>query len=70
MSVNIDIDKVYCKGCDICITACPKGVFSHSKIRNNYGTPMPEATNTQKCTACRLCEKMCPDGCINVEEKE
>lgn len=42
---NIDIDKVCCKGCNICIEICPKGVFAKSRKRNSYGTGMPEAVN-------------------------
>ena len=38
----IDIDKVCCKGCNICIEICPKGVFSKSRKRNRYGINLPE----------------------------
>lgn len=68
--MKIEISKKFCKGCQICINACPKHVFSKSKIRNNYGTEMPEAARPEDCIACRICEKMCPDGCIDVEENE
>lgn len=63
----ITIDEACCKGCGICLKACPKDVFIKSKHRNNYGTAMPEAKNTEKCIACGTCEKLCPDGAINVE---
>ncbi|MCL1983117.1 MAG: ferredoxin family protein [Clostridiales bacterium] len=64
---KITIDKVYCKGCDICLSACPKKIFVRSKKRNNYGSNMPEAQNADECVVCRMCERMCPDGAINVE---
>ncbi len=63
---NIDIDKVCCKGCDICIEICPKKVFAKSRKRNKYGTNMPEAVNAQACVLCRMCERLCPDGAIDV----
>ncbi len=66
--MKIEISKIYCKGCEICVNACPKKVFRRSKLRNNYGTEMPEVYNAEECIACRICERMCPDGCINVEE--
>jgi len=64
---NIMIDKVLCKGCDICLSVCAKKIFVSSKKRNNYGSNMPEAQNTDQCTVCRMCERMCPDGAIDVE---
>ncbi len=64
---KISIDKDCCKGCFICLTVCPKGIFKKTKKRNKYGTTMPEAVNTDECVQCRMCERMCPDGAINVE---
>jgi len=64
---KITIDKVYCKGCDICLSVCTKKIFSSSKKRNNYGSSMPDVQNPENCLACRMCERLCPDGAINVE---
>jgi len=66
---TVTIDKVYCKGCDICLSVCPKKIFVHSKKRNNYGSSMPEVKNADQCAACGMCERMCPDGAINVESE-
>ncbi len=65
--MNISIDDNYCKGCEICINACPKDVFAISQKRNKYGTLIPCVAEKENCIACKLCEIMCPDGCINVE---
>ncbi len=67
---NIDIDKVCCKGCNICVEICPKGVFAKSRKRNSYGTNMPEAVNEKECIVCRMCERLCPDGAIDVVAEE
>lgn len=67
---TVTIDKACCKGCDICITVCPKKVFIHSKNRNKYGTNMPEAANVKECVQCGMCERMCPDGAIDVIGEE
>jgi 2-oxoglutarate ferredoxin oxidoreductase subunit delta len=64
---KITIDRMCCKGCDICIAICPKKIFVSSKKRNSYGTNMPEAQNTNECVGCGLCESLCPDGAINVD---
>ncbi len=63
---KIDIDKNCCKGCYICINVCPKQVFKPSKKRNRYGTNMPMVQAEEACITCRMCERMCPDGAINV----
>lgn len=67
---TITIDKACCKGCDICISICPKKVFTRSKNRNKYGTNMPEAANEKECVQCGMCERMCPDGAIDVTGEE
>jgi 2-oxoglutarate ferredoxin oxidoreductase subunit delta len=69
MTSNIDIDKNLCKGCNICIQFCPKKVYVVSKIRNSYGSTMPEPANINQCITCRLCERLCPDAAINIEEE-
>ena len=65
---EITIDRMCCKGCDICIAICPRKIFVRSKKRNGYGTNMPEVQNSENCSVCRMCERMCPDGAINVEQ--
>lgn len=67
---KITIDKACCKGCNICIAACPKDIFIKSKSRNNYGTNMPEVINEELCGHCGMCERMCPDGAIDVSAEE
>lgn len=65
---NITVDKACCKGCNICLTACPKKIFVKSKNRNNYGTSMPGIEGAENCILCRMCERLCPDGAIDVNE--
>ena len=67
---RITVDKACCKGCDICLSVCPNKIFVRSKKRNNYGSNMPEVTNAEACVVCRICERLCPDGAINVEGEE
>jgi len=64
---QITIDKACCKGCNICLTACPKKIFVKSKKRNNYGTSMPDVKDPDNCVECRMCERLCPDGAIDVK---
>ncbi len=66
---KITVDKACCKGCNICLMACPKKIFVKSKARNNYGTSMPGIKGAENCILCRMCERLCPDGAIDVSEE-
>lgn len=62
----IVVDTERCKGCNLCVVACPLNVISLSKEVNikgyNYSQPMLEDT----CNGCSSCATVCPDGCISV----
>ena len=46
-----------CSGCTSCLNACPKQAII--MIENNEGFQYP-IINKEKCSKCRLCEKVCP----------
>jgi 2-oxoglutarate ferredoxin oxidoreductase subunit delta len=52
----------YCKGCNICVTFCPKHV-----LVLKGGKAFPE--HPELCIGCRMCELRCPDFAIEVREK-
>ncbi len=57
-----------CKGCGLCVDACPKKVLilAQDKI-NKKGHHPVEAANPEKCIGCAFCAMMCPDCIIQVE---
>jgi len=57
-----------CKGCEICIEFCPLNVFEPSDKLNQQGYNLPEVAHEEKCTACRLCELLCPDLAITINK--
>jgi len=69
---TITIDKELCKGCYLCIPACPEGLITISDKLNHKGyspAEFTEAYNEQenrKCTGCALCALVCPDIAIEV----
>ena len=64
--MKVIIENKWCKGCLICVNACPKNVIEVSEIRNEKGYLMPDAVREQDCIGCLICEKMCPDTCIEI----
>ena len=66
--VTFDTDR--CKGCGLCVEACPKKLIalSHGKL-NAKGYHPAEMTDQSKCIACAFCATMCPDCIITVEKE-
>ena len=70
----IRIDRDLCKGCGLCIEACPKGSIEISENLNLKGYHPAEYTedegsNDRVCTGCTLCAKRCPEEIISGEQK-
>jgi 2-oxoglutarate ferredoxin oxidoreductase subunit delta len=59
----VEVRKEWCKGCAICIDACQHKVL---EMKGVY----PEVVLISECTACGMCEIMCPDFAIVVSEVE
>ena len=63
----IKVDEERCKGCGICVTACPFSVIALQKIEvNNKGYNFAYMANAEACTGCTSCATVCPDSCIEV----
>ena len=57
-----------CKGCGLCIAACPKGLLALAKDKiNAKGHHPAQITEPEKCIGCASCALMCPDCIIKVE---
>ena len=57
-----------CKGCELCIPACPPAVLRMSNARNAMGFAYPELV--PGCTGCGACLLVCPDFCFEVYRYE
>ncbi len=58
-----------CKGCELCVAACPKKIIKIADGRlNAKGFRPAEITEQEKCIGCAFCATMCPDLVITVEK--
>ena len=58
-----------CKGCGLCVDACPKNLLALSKDKINQKGYHPAAVvDKDKCIGCAFCATMCPDTVITVEK--
>ena len=61
---TVVIAKDRCKGCELCIPACPPGVLEMSSEMNAIGFAHPRMW--PGCTGCGACLLVCPDFCFEV----
>jgi len=64
------IDRELCKGCLLCVRACPVKVLEADTELNSSGSYPAKAVLEEKCIACGNCYEVCPDVCIEVYEIE
>lgn len=62
----IVVDTERCKGCGVCIPACPQDVIALAKEVNGKGYNYAEMINPEACIGCANCAIVCPDGVISV----
>lgn len=64
---KIEINEDYCKGCGLCIAACPLHLIRLSNRVSARGYNPAECIDPEgKCSGCAVCAMMCPDVAIEV----
>lgn len=59
---NVTLFSAWCKKCGNCVAFCP----TQALAMNEWGAPY--MAHPEKCKACHLCEKLCPDFAIGVAD--
>lgn len=66
----ITVNEDVCKGCGLCIEACPKKIMDIEERRlNKKGYHPAHCVNMEQCIGCAFCATMCPDVAITVEKE-
>jgi 2-oxoglutarate ferredoxin oxidoreductase subunit delta len=61
------IDSERCKGCTLCVGACPQKILEMTTDRfNRQGVPFARCIDESRCTTCMSCATMCPDTAIRI----
>ncbi len=63
---TVVIDKERCKGCNLCVVACPVQVLALAVEVNAKGYNYSEMAHPEDCVGCASCAIVCPDSCITV----
>ncbi len=63
-AVVVNVER--CKGCNLCVVACPSQVLSLNKEANSKGYNYSTMVNPDDCVGCAACAYVCPDACITV----
>lgn len=66
---NLTINDVKCKGCELCVSVCPKDVLAMNRESANAAGYFPAMVKDQEsCIGCASCAKMCPEVAIRIEK--
>ena len=63
----VTIDSNRCKGCELCVVACPADVLQlEPQEVNDRGYHYAYTAQPSSCIGCAACATVCPDACIEV----
>jgi 2-oxoglutarate ferredoxin oxidoreductase subunit delta len=65
---RIEVNETLCKGCELCVTVCPKDLIRMAMDRftpKGYH-PAELIDPDEACTGCAICTVICPDSAITV----
>ena len=62
---RVEIAEEFCKGCSLCVAACPKKVLRISDRINPKGY-RPAEQFGEGCIACGICAMTCPDATFTI----
>lgn len=57
------VNRDRCKGCDICVNACPPNILALDDMDLIY------VTDINQCIFCGICAERCPDFCFILERE-
>lgn len=62
----IEVDEIFCKGCEFCINECPQHVMALNMDKLTPKGYHPVMLIKEGCTGCGICAIVCPDAALTV----
>lgn len=62
----IEVNELHCKGCELCVQACPQKVMSLDQTRLTPKGYHPVYLQKEGCTGCAICGIVCPEAALTV----
>ena len=62
----IEVNELFCKGCELCISNCPQGVMALDLEQLTPKGFHPVHLVKEGCTGCAICALVCPDAALTV----
>ena len=67
---HVSFERDRCKGCELCISVCPKHILVLDSEPNIKGYLPAYCKEEESCIGCASCGKMCPDSVITITKDE
>jgi 2-oxoglutarate ferredoxin oxidoreductase subunit delta len=66
----VEVNETYCKGCNLCVNACPPSVICLDMDRLTPKGYHPAFLASNGCTGCAVCALVCPEAAITVYREQ
>ena len=66
----IEVDEVFCKGCENCVHECPQKVLALNMETLTSKGYHPVYLIAEGCTGCAICALICPEAALTVYREE
>ena len=66
MAGHVKFDRDRCKGCELCVSVCPKKILALGTEPNVKGYCPAQCIDESRCIGCASCARICPDSIITV----
>lgn len=68
MAIYLTFERDKCKGCELCVSVCPKHILALDSTANAKGYRPAVCVDTAACIGCASCAKICPDSIITIQK--
>lgn len=64
--IKLELNENQCKGCELCVAACPRDVLAIGTQVNILGYRPATIVDPARCTGCKACALVCPEVAFTI----